>query len=44
MRPGRAFTHAAGSCVERGVVLGHSPEGLATAREGVIRRLIAAIP
>ncbi len=39
--PGWAFTYAAGPCVERGVALGHSPEGLATARE-VVRKFIAA--
>ncbi len=39
--PGRAFTHAAGSCVERGAALGHSPQGLTTAR-GVVRKSVAA--
>ena len=39
--PGRAFAHAAGPRVERGVALGHGPEGLAAARE-VVRKLIAA--
>jgi hypothetical protein len=42
MTPGRAFTHAACPCVERSVALGHSPEGLATARE-VVRKPVAAI-
>jgi hypothetical protein len=41
--PGRAFTYASGWCVERGGTLGHSPEGLATARE-VVRKVIAATP
>ncbi len=39
--PGRAFARAAGPCVERGVALGRSPEGLATARE-VVRKSVAA--
>ena len=41
MTPGRTFAYTAGCCVERGVTLGHSPEGLATAR-GVVREFIKA--
>jgi hypothetical protein len=33
--PGRAFTYAADCWVERGLTLGLSPQGLATAREVV---------
>ena len=40
--PERASTHAAGPRVERGVALGHGPEGLAAARE-VVRKSVAAI-